>query len=635
MKTTVALWLVLVLAGGGLLQAQISRHANEPTPPSQIPPDYRTTAFRYRDTPKGRELDLLLSFNQKTNPAPRDLLVWPFQMKSFRSGPSNEVQLVARSPECHIDDARHRAWDNGPIVLFTPTTNVWVQGEGFLFIETNHTLVLSNKVETHILRSLLKTSVLNGDKTNAPEMSDQVLKIFADRCRFDYESHFAQYFGHVHVIDVQLDLTSERLSIQMTSNSAIETILAEDNVVMTTTNMGWASGPRAFYYVTNGSEMTELTGGAWWHNGDEKARAEKFLYDASRHFLTASDNVRVWWPNGPQRPGVQPKADSTNGYRELWADFATLQWPPTNGPVEAMHATGNVLIVNQADRSSATGEQADYVRTNDLFKLTGNPEWRSERMEVKGRVLTAQTTNKVYHARGDSHLKLKLTGSTRTNEFIYVDSEDLDYQTNLAVFTDHVKARLLDDDVLRDTLHSDKLEVEFFSNEVKNAVARGHVQGETAPDKFGRIKTIVCVTLTVDRSLATKLLTEILAENHVVLQQFGTNASEPRDKLTADTATAYFSAVTNQLERAVAERNVVIDQVKTNQAIHATGRRAVYTVAADEVKLTGAPVARNDQYIISNSDYMIWQPKTNRFRAFGSYYITSAKPKPAKHPAKP
>jgi lipopolysaccharide export system protein LptA len=98
---------------------------------------------------------------------------------------------------------------------------------------------------------------------------------------------------------------------------------------------------------------------------------------------------------------------------------------------------------------------------------------------------------------------------------------------------------------------------------------------------------------------------------------------------------AYFSAVTNQLERAVAERNVVIDQVKTNEAIHATGQRAVYTVAADEVKLTGTPVARNDQYVISNSDYMIWRPKTNRFEAFGPYLMSPSNPRPAKPLPKP
>jgi lipopolysaccharide export system protein LptA len=617
MKTASALCLVLALAEGGLLRAQ-------------VPPDLRTRIIHERQTATGAELEHLLSFTQKTNVAPHDDLVWPFMIKSFRSGPSNELQLIGQAQECHVDQQGHRAWDAGPLVLFTPTTNVWVQGEGFLFIETNHSLDISNKVETRVLRSLLKTSTLNRAKTNAPAAAEQTLKIFSDRCHFDYLSNFAQYFGHVHVIDVQLDLTSERLSIQMTTNGAIQTILAEENVIMTNADKGWATGPRGFYYVTNGSEMTELTGGARWHNGDEQAWADKFIYDSTHHFLTAIGEVHVWWPNGRQQPGVPPKVNGASGYRKLWADFATLQWPLTNGPVEAMHATGNVIIVNQADASRAAGDQADYVRTNDLFELTGSPKWWNDRMEVKGRILRAEATNESYHALGDAHLKIQMTSTTHSNQWLYVASEDLDYRTNLAVFTDHVHARLLEDDVLRDTLNSDKLDVELISNDVKTAVARGHVQGETAPDKLGRIKTINCVKLTANRSPATKLWTDILAETEVVLQQFGTNKSDPREHLTAENAMAYFSLVTNQLERAVAERNVVIDQTKTNQAIHATGQQAVYTVAADEIKLTGAPVARNDQYIISNSDYMIWHPKTNRFEAFGPYFIYPSKPKPAK-----
>jgi lipopolysaccharide export system protein LptA len=631
MKATAAIGLVLTLAASGVLVAQVlpDRKTSD-APPVQLPPDYKTRVIMNKDTPKGKVLELTLSGDNWDKKSEQDVVATPFQMFYFRNGLVNDVQLIGRSPECHVDSPDHRAWDAGPIILFTPTTNVWVQGRGFLFVETNHLLTVSNQVETRVLRSLLKTSTLNGGKTNAPGTPGQMLKIFADGpAFFDYQSNFVQYFGHPHVVDVQLDMTSERLSIQFTTNGAIETILAEGDVVMTTTNKGVATGPRAFYYVTNASEMTELTGGAFWQNGDEKARAEKFLYDSTRHFLTATSNVRVWWPNAPQRPGVVPRTNDS-GYREMWADFATLQMPPTNGPVEAMHATGNVLIVNQADHSSSTSDQADYVRANDVFELTGRPVWWNGQMEVKGPTLTAEVTNQTYHARGGSNLKLKVSGSAHTNQWLYIASEDLDYKTNLAVFRDHVKARLLDGDELRDTLTSDQLDVELFTNEVKSAVARGHVRGETAPDKFGRIKTISCDTLTAHRSLATKLLTDVLAQDHVVLRQFGTNAAEPRDQVTAVTVTAFFSAVTNQIERAVAERDVVMDQVKTNQTIRATGEHAVYTAAADEVKITGAPVATTDQNIISHSDYMIWQPKTNRFQAFGPYDIVPIRGKTKK-----
>jgi lipopolysaccharide export system protein LptA len=637
MKAPAALLLLLTLACAGLLQAQKSSDAPalpDPAPQSpvhvQYPRSYRQKAYRMRDN--GRVLELQLSCEDWPG-TDRDKLATPFQMLTFKSGPSNEIQLIAESPECHIDSTDHRGWDKGPIVLFTPTTNLWVQGKGFLYLETNHLLYISNKVETRVIRSLLKSAMLNGPKTNAPAAPGapgQLLKIFADGpAIFDNQSNLVRYFNHVHVIDVQLDMTSDRLSIQFTTNGAVQTILAEDNVVMTTTNKGWATSPRAFYYITNGNEMTEMTGGAVWHNGDQQARAKKFLYNSTTHLLTANGEVHVWWPNAPQQPGVEPKVD-TNGFRKLSSDFATLQMPPTNGPVEAMHAEGNVLIVNEKDLSSSISDQADYVRTNNLFELTGGlPVWWNEKMEIKGRTLRADATNQVYHARGESKFKIKVASTTRTNQVLYVDSDDIDYATNKAVFRDHVHARLLEDDVLNDTLDSDRLDVELVSNEVKTAVARGHVKGETAPDKFGRIKTVDCDTLTAHHSPVTKLMQDVFAEGHVVLRQFGTNKDEPRDQLTSVTASLFFSAVTNQVERAVAERDVVIDQIKTNGVLHAIGERVVYTAAADEARLTGAPVASTDHYVISNSEYLIWQPKTNRFRAFGPYNILPVKAKAA------
>jgi len=612
MKTKFAASLLLFFASSGLL-------------PAIIPPDLNTTFSVNRNTPHGEETDLLLSGNNREHVSERDDKFTPFLVKSYSHGASNEVQFIAQGPECDYDNAGHRAWNTGTIELFTPTTNVWVQGKGFLFTQTDHTLEISNSVETRVLRSLLKTTMLTAPNTNAPETAGQILRIFSDRCMFNYESNFARYFGHIHVIDVQLDLTSDRLFVQMSTNGAIQSILAEDNVVMKTTNSGWATGGRAYYSVTNGSEMIELTGGAVWHNGDEKARADKFLYDSTRHFLSAIGSVRVWWPNAPRRAGGAPKADAT-GYRELWAAFATLQLPPTNGPVEEMHAKGNVLIVNQADVSRSTSDQADYVRTNDLFELSGNPVWWNDKMEIKGPRLTAEVSNQVYRARGGSHLKLKIADAARTNQWLDIASEDLDYHTNFAVFSDHVQARLLEGDCLRDTLNSDKLDVELVSNEVKNAVARGHVYAESAPDRSGWIKAIACDDLTAHRSPATQLMTDIVAENHVILRQFGTNASAGSSQLAAATATAYFSPVTNQIERAVAERDIVIDQVSTNRSIHATGQRVDYVAARDELKLTGSPAARINQYPISNSDVMIWRPKTNRFQAYGRYSILVSSP---------
>ncbi len=153
----------------------------------------------------GRSVNFLISGNSQAIISSSERVITPFQMKSFHG--SNELQLIARAPECHVNEDQHRGWDSSHIVLFTPTSNVWVQGDGFSFLEPNRLLFVSNNVEPRIVRSLLKSSMLGSAATNAPGASNQLMKIFSDWAVFNAESNTARYFGDVHVIDIQLDVT--------------------------------------------------------------------------------------------------------------------------------------------------------------------------------------------------------------------------------------------------------------------------------------------------------------------------------------------------------------------------------------------------------------------------------------------
>jgi lipopolysaccharide export system protein LptA len=570
----------------------------------------------------------------------RDLLGVPFEMTLYRTYP-NQVQLIVEAPACHIDSVSNVAWDEGHIVLFTPTTNIFVQGDGFFFTESNHTLTISNNVETRVVKALLQAPLLSGAPSNGVSPARQIMKIFSGFGVFVNDSNRVDYSQHVHVIDPQMDLTSQAMTVQLTTNGTVESVLARHDVVITTTNKGRATGNRGFYYVTNMDEITEMTGDATWENGDEEAQAEYFMYDSVHHFLIGSNHVCVRWPNAAPGtnqppPGTAPQA-GTNGFRELFADYATLQMPPTNGPVESMNAVGNVMITNQADHSRATGERAVYSQTNDSFELTGDPVWWNGQMEIQGRLLRAELTNRLYRARGDARLKLNVAGTAQTNaaqssrhstnQWLNITSADLDYQTNLATFRDHVVARLLEGDSLRDTLWCDRLVVTLESNQVIEAVASGRVRGRMEPNIAGVVKTIVCSNLTGYRTGATGLMRKIVAETNVVLMEFGTGARAATNQLTGAVVTAYFSPVTNRIEVAVAESDVVLDQWKAAQFTHATGDRAVYTVTNDRVNLTGTPLGHTESYSISNADCLIWHPKTNRFEAVGRYNFIPIKVK--------
>jgi lipopolysaccharide export system protein LptA len=577
----------------------------------------------YVDTPTGKVLEMIVSAREEHSGAGRDeSVVTLFEVTSLRNGLTN---LTAQGPECHV--LPNSFWDAGHIEMFTPSTNVFVQGEGFYFSDSNHVMFISNNVETRILRTLLKSPMLGSQQTNAQPGASQTILIHSRRCQFDAGSNRAEYFGNVHVIDPQMDVTADYLFVQLSTNGGIENILARQNVVITTTNKGRATGAVARYYVAGTNAIMVLTEDAAWRNGDQEARAEQFTYDSSRHVLWATNHVRVRWPNATptaaQRQAGESPRIGASGSRLLFSDDAMMQMPLTNGPVESMIANGNVIIVNQADQSRSTADHAVYSRTDDRFELTGSPVWWNDRVKIHGQSFVAEVTNQIYHARGDATFET----APGSNQWLVITSTNIDFQTNLAVFREDVAVRLSENGALRDSLDCDVLNVEMLRNEVATAIAHGHVRGKTAPDRAGTVKTIACETLTAHRSPTTLLMKDLEARDHAVITEFGLTTNAPQNRLTADLVTADFFATTNQIERAAAEGDVVLDQIKPTQSIHATSSRADYTATNDQVKLSGAPLATTDKFVISNADYLIWQPKTNRFGAFGWYKIVPVAPK--------
>lgn len=559
---------------------------------------------------------------------------------------SNQAQLYVQAPVCSFDNVTHGAWnDEGHIILYTPTTNVFVQGDGFYFTQSNQFLSIFQNVETRVLKAVLKSPLLSGPESNAAPAAPQVMRIFSDAAEFDYPSNRVDYQRHVHLIDPQMDMTSAFLTVHFNTNGALESAVAWRDVVLTTTNKGRATGKSSTYYITNGSEWMELTGEAIWRNGDEEAQADHFLYDSSNHFLVGSNHVRVRWPN-PTPGAARPAPDAaplagTNGFRRLAADFATLQMPPTNGPVESMTAMGNVVMTNEADHSSSMSDHAVYQRTNDTFVLTGQPVWWNDKMQIKGETLRAELTNQLYHAYGHAQFRLNLAADATTNasvpratnRWLSIFSDKLDYQTNLATFHGHVIGRLFEDEALRDTLLCDDLVVTLEGNHVVQAVASGDVHGRSEPTAAGVTKTISCATLTASCWPATNLLKDLLAETQVQIVDFCTGTKGITNQLKAAVVTAHFSAVTNKMETSVAERDVALDQWKGAQSAHITGDKVVYTAANDHAKVTGAPYARTQSFILTGSDFIILEPKTNRFEATGHYTITPVKVKTKEPPS--
>jgi lipopolysaccharide export system protein LptA len=577
---------------------------------------------RWKATPNGRILEAIVTGNNATPQPGGAVDLETFELRAFRNGQTNDLQFTAQGPHCRVDVNKGIAGDPGPVQIFTPTTKLYVQGTGFFCADSNQVLVLSNAVETRVVKSLLRAPFLPAPKTNTPEEAGQLLKIFADHGQFDYRSNLVNYAGHVRAEDPQMQMQSPFLSVLFNKDESVREVHTWDHVTATLTNKGTATGDTGAYFDTNGTQILELAGHAEWHNGDQEAFAQKFTYDPDRHFLIADEAVHVRWPNQ-----VTNLAAPTL-FRELYADHSTLQMSPDGQLVDAMFSEGNVIIVNQVDQSRTMGRQATYNRTNDLFEITTDAHWWNDDMEVWADTLSVAPTNQVYHARHHARLKRRLaaaggSGAKSTNQWLEVTSDEIDSRTNLVTFRGTVEARILDGDQVRDTLHSKLLLVTLdSSNQLQTVAARGDVHAETAADASGVKKTIVCQELTARFWPGGKLLRTVIATNQAVMEDDGAGSLAISNKITADRVAANFSSVTNQMEDALAEGSVDFHQSKAGKAIHATGDRGYYHLApVEQVEMTGHPWAQNDDHAVTGADRLQLSVKSGELKVFGRYHI--------------
>ena len=619
----------LLLCGAGLLRSQ------PPASPEAKPGGYVEFAY-YKNNPAGRVLAAVIT-GWGAVPLPAGgVQVQKFKMTGLRDGQMTNVTFTAEAPECRVDYDRKIAGDPGPIQIFTPATNLFVQGVGFFCADSNQLLLISNQVETRVVKSMFRSSPLFAGASNIAADPSQIVKIFSGRGQYDFPSNLVDYAGGVRLIDPQYEVDSPLLSIQLASNQTIQTMFARPAVTLTLPGKGVATGATAHYFASNENPLLDLAGepgaDAHWQNGLQEATAAKFTYDPNRHLLSADERVRVRWPNPPANGAGQT-------FQLLSSDHAVVEMSTNGAEVLRITAAGNVLMTNQADLSSAEAGHGDYDRPGDLLTLTENPVWRNGRLEIRGDTLAMQSSNQIYHARGHARLTLRLSGaagnsSGSTNQWLSVSADDilrqpLNPQTNLTTFRGEVRAQLYDGQTIQDTLTAKTLLVYQLagsaesSNQVVLLVARENIRVQSAPDAGGFIKSISCGVLTARRSPATGFWQTIVAEDDAVLESSGSGSNAVSKKITADTVTAHFSAVTNQLESAVAEGRVVFVQTAPGQNIHATGEHAVYAVApVEQVELTGHPWAETDKGSISGADRLKYELKSGAEDAFGLYHIT-------------
>jgi lipopolysaccharide export system protein LptA len=574
----------------------------------------------YRSFEDGHRL--LQSISEGTSATPLgkgEIMVTDFETRILRAGSQNQVQITARTPECRFNVDTLIAYSSNRIQIFSPTTNVFMQGRGFFCSQTNSLIVISNEVETFVRRSVTNVTE-SASNTKTTTITEETYRILSDRLELQYESNLVVYSGRVRVLQdlVQLDcdrlitrfVTNRFTTNQFTTNS-VEQIIADGHVVVITPEHGRATGDHAVYTMVDGNAVIELTGHAAWTDGERESRAEKFTYNRVRHQMVADGNAVMRFPNNALSQTNLASATAnreTNRLTELCARRITLQLPLTNGPIEGLLAEDDVVITNRYERSRATATRASYTKTNETFVLSGNPLCELEKGLLRGQIITYCRTNQTFKSRGDSFLKLRLDGGMlnsqfvattntleTTNRFLQVTARDFDYSDKLATFTEKVHTEFLQSQTVLGTLDCDTLSLVGTSNRVSAVTAKGNVRGFQPSLAGSPQRTLLCDLLTAERWPDSDWFHSASASGNVNFIQAG--QSNVVRRLCANTVDATFASVSNRIEHAIAQNDVWGEQVQegSTNAVNSVinGQRAVYTLAGtnETLELEGNPWA--------------------------------------------
>lgn len=577
----------------------------------------------YRNTPQGRIPEAVCSGSEATPLEGSKIQIKNFKLEVLRE--ATTTNFTALSPECVIDVKEDYATSPGPLQGFNANTNFYIEGVGFIATKTNSLLVISNQVQTRIVKAAMKGSLplANARTQTTPAQqtpTNEVLRIFSDHFRLLYQSNLATYIGHVRVVDSRMTLTCELLKTKFTTNGAIQNIVAEQNVVLTQTNGSKATGDRGVYTVVGTNETVELIGHAHWDDGEHLATARSFFYDGRTDELKANDGVKVRFPNGAHRA---PRSE--NDFSELFANTATISNATRkHAKTQDIHAEGDVMTTNHFDHSSAQSFRAVYSETNGIVELAGNPKLSNGQGEISGYVVSMDRSNNVFRSRGNTLAVLNYHDSasrSRAPMTIRIRSTDLDYTTNEAHFSGHVEGVVLQNNIVAGELTCQDLVLHLAaSNQVVKVVAEGDVFVQK-PSALGH-QNLHCDLLTVNRNPKSGFLRDATADGHCLFTETNNSAKSEVRMLTADKLFAEFSPVTNKVERFTAEGPIVGSQIKAARTNQVHGTKLVYTAEpVEKIDVTGNPKAITERAIISNANLFTWLVKSGTFRATGPYKI--------------
>ncbi|MBV9959489.1 MAG: LPS export ABC transporter periplasmic protein LptC [Acidobacteria bacterium] len=280
---------------------------------------------------------------------------------------------------------------------------------------------------------------------------------------------------------------------------------------------------------------------------------------------------------------VQPTPD--RGVRTLTSEKMAAVFVRETQDVERFDAQGDAKF-NELDRNGHAAN-VSYTSGDETVRLRGGePTVWDSRARIKATEIDMDTRNDVSNARvktQTTYYSQEQTGGAtpfskvKSPVYITADRAEFEHNTGVAVYTGSARA-WQDDNFVR----ADKL---TLRRESKSMQGDGHVQSalyNVKRHEAGQTSTVPAFA-TAERMTYSDTDRLLHYEINVDIRQ-GT------DRLTGGVADVYLLKETNEVEKTIAQRDVVL----TQPGRKGTGQWAQYTNADETVVLTGTPARVED-----------------------------------------
>jgi lipopolysaccharide transport protein LptA len=357
---------------------------------------------------------------------------------------TGQRELVVRAPECVSDPAGRSASSGGPLKVQTADGKFTLEGEGFLWQQTNSILLISNRVHTVIQPDLLQSSP-EKPPAETPLVNTKEIEIFSQEFSYARASGLAIYRGNVRALGTNFNLASEKLTVELPmTERRLQSITAEQNVVIDYTNVSGlhATANHAVYSADTG--LIRLTEQPAWRADRREGKGDELVIDQTNRIFQANGNAWLKIPSeGKGNFGLFSSSNSapvtatgvTNQFIEIqsdnyefrtnaarfWEHVLLKQWAAeelrgkmscvrlaatfsSSNELQTLLAEKNVVIETEDKR--LTGGTAVYARTNGWLDLTQNPTWKAGARQGKGDLVRVNTEQEEMVVRGHAFLRL-------------------------------------------------------------------------------------------------------------------------------------------------------------------------------------------------------------------------------------